>query len=87
MARAGRGSASQKMLPGMPEPSKLGKECIAYLQLKDDRESIDSKIEAQQKVLIDLMLSEGKRAIKIDGRVISVSEKSGFKVTVKESVN
>lgn len=86
MARYGRGLAGQKMLDGMPEPSKLGKECIEYLRLKDEQASVASKLEAQQAVIVEQMLAEGKRAIKIDGRVVSISEKSGFRVTVKESV-
>lgn len=84
--RTKRGNVAQKELPGMPERSKLGNECIEYLRLKDEHASIAQKVEAQQAVIVELMLADGKRCIKIDGRVISVSEKSGFKVTVKEAM-
>lgn len=74
----------QKDLPGMPEPSKLGKAAAEYLQLKEERDALKGTIETKGRELVELMLAEGKRDLKIEGRTISIVEKNGFKVTVKK---
>jgi len=70
-------------LPGMPKRSKAGDKVIEYLNLRDQAEKAKEDMESSRDEMVNLMLTEGKKSINVGGRVVSVSEKNGFRVTVK----
>lgn len=83
MAKPSKNAGMQKELPGMPTRSKLGDKVIEYLHVKDERDAVKNKIDTIKKELIELFLAEGKTSLKVEHKVVSVSPKDGYKITVK----
>lgn len=84
MRRSGFVTAGQKQkeLPGMPKRDALGEKAIEYLNEKAALEIQKGIVDRKKIELVSLFVKENKNMLTIDQRVVSISPKDGYKITV-----